>query len=325
MKQYKNAILGGTFDHFHLGHQKLIDTAFEKSELVTIGLATSELFQHKVLNNSIENYDEREAKLKKYLTEKGYLDNAKIIPISDIFGTTLTESNIDAIFATEENLKNVNLINQKRHAINFPELIVEIVPYVKDEQGENITSERIRKGEIDSNGLIYKNIFNKEILKLPENLREELHQPIGQVVKNTEEVLAYLKEKTLVIAVGDVIVNELKNKNEAPDISIIDFKTRRQEMDIDANILGLKVINEQGTISREAVRVFLKALDLYFQAGEKQMIIVEGEEDLLALPAILLSPLGAVVLYGQFDQGVVVNKVDEAKKAKILSLLQRFQ
>jgi len=47
---------------------------------------------------------------------------------------------------------------------------------------------------------------------------------------------------------------------------------------------------------------------------------VTGEEDLLALPAIVLAPLGSVVLYGQYDKGVVINEVTEELKKKKLWL-----
>src|SRR5258705_3785376 len=141
---YKNAVLGGTFDHFHLGHQKLLDAAFEQSHFVTIGIAASNLFQHKLLAEHIEAYDIRESTLKKYLTQKGFSNRCAIIPLTDIFGTTLQEKDIDAIFATEDNRKNVDLINSKRKENNFPELEIISVSFVKSADGDVISSERIR-------------------------------------------------------------------------------------------------------------------------------------------------------------------------------------
>ena len=39
-------------------------------------------------------------------------------------------------------------------------------------------------------------------------------------------------------------------------------------------------------------------------------IVVEGEEDLATLPAILYAPPGSVVVYGQPDEGSVLVKVN---------------
>ena len=208
---YKNSVLGGTFDHFHLGHQKLIDAAFEQSKHVTIGLTKPVMYQNKFLSDTIEDYSIREADLKKYLKEKDFETRARIIPIVNIYGTTLEDKNIEAIFATEENLHNVNLINTKRKEIGFSKFKIITVPYIKDDNGKNITSERIRKGEIDRDGFVYKSIFDKkQVLTLPNDLRPTLQKQIGKVVKNTQDVLKLLNKNTIVIAVGDIIASKLK-------------------------------------------------------------------------------------------------------------------
>jgi pantetheine-phosphate adenylyltransferase len=323
---YKQSVLGGTFDHLHLGHKKLIDTAFEQSEHVTIGLTNPAMYQNKLLADFIEDYSLREESLKNYLKEKDFLNRATIISIADIYGTTLQDNKIEAIFATEENLQNINLINSKRKEISFTELKVIIVSYVKDNNGENISSERIRKGEIDREGFVYKNIFsNKQTLILSAELRPHLQKPIGEVVKNTKDVISLLSKKTIVIAVGDIIASSLNQEGVVPAISIIDFRTRRHDIENIKHYQGEMVINEQGTINSEAVKVFQEKLDLYLKSGKKQTIAIAGEEDLLTLPAILLAPLCSIVLYGQFDMGVVVNQVDEELKKRIRGLLEKFE
>ncbi|MBI5123699.1 pantetheine-phosphate adenylyltransferase [Candidatus Roizmanbacteria bacterium] len=322
---YKKAILGGTFDRLHRGHHQLIDTTFEQAERVTIGITLPDLYKNKFLAETIENYTVREEHVKNYLSKKNYLSRAKIIPIDNIYGTTLKESDIDAIFATEENINNVELINAKRQEIGFPKLNIIIVPYIKDENGEKITSERIRKGEIDSNGLVYKNVFaGRQTLIMPESSREELQKPLSQIYKNTTDILLFL-DKKIIITIGDIITSELKKKGITPAISIIDFKTRRHELPRLELIDSINVKNEHGTINIEAVNSFIIALDKYFRTNKPQTIIVDGEEDLLALPAILLAPLDSLVLYGQFDQGIVVNVVSSELKEKVRQLLNKFQ
>ncbi|OFZ40262.1 MAG: hypothetical protein A2070_06905 [Bdellovibrionales bacterium GWC1_52_8] len=52
---------------------------------------------------------------------------------------------------------------------------------------------------------------------------------------------------------------------------------------------------------------------------------IEGEEDLLALPAILFAPLGALVIYGHWQLGVVGVEVTEKTKDRAKSILNRFK
>ena len=59
---------------------------------------------------------------------------------------------------------------------------------------------------------------------------------------------------------------------------------------------------------------------------EKEVVmIVEGEEDLLTLPAIVESPDDAFVVYGQPSQGLVVVTATAPKKRKILEMMNAMQ
>lgn len=60
--------------------------------------------------------------------------------------------------------------------------------------------------------------------------------------------------------------------------------------------------------------------------GEKEVVmIVEGEEDLLALPAIVESPDDAFVVYGQPSQGLVVVTATATKKREIREMMSAMQ
>jgi uncharacterized protein (UPF0218 family) len=59
---------------------------------------------------------------------------------------------------------------------------------------------------------------------------------------------------------------------------------------------------------------------------EEALIIVEGEEDLLALPCIVESPSNSLVLYGQPSKGLVVvdtNTKVQNEASLILSRMTR--
>jgi cytidyltransferase-like protein len=59
MLPYKQVVLGGTFDLLHIGHHKLLKTAFESGQFVTIGL-TSDNFNHSRQKKKLSNLRKKE-------------------------------------------------------------------------------------------------------------------------------------------------------------------------------------------------------------------------------------------------------------------------
>jgi cytidyltransferase-like protein len=322
---YDLAILGGTFDHFHKGHEALLDTAFTKAKKVIIGISKPTLYQHKLLSHFIESYETRENHVKSYLQRHQWTDRAQFIGIEDIYGNSLEVSEIDVIVVTKENLPAVKIINDRRRDMHFSPLQIEVVSDVIATDGEMITSERIRKGEIDRDGFAYYDIFARvSKLTLPEDLRHQLQKPLGTISSETKDVAKRFTGEDIVIAVGDIVSSELTKAGYDPAIRIIDQKNRRQKLEKQNFIGDFSAKNVQGTIQTEAVDAYRKSLSQFYKTKKSQTISIDGEEDLLALPAILFAPLGATVLYGQYGEGVVVNHVDESLKEKILSFLQQF-
>jgi uncharacterized protein (UPF0218 family) len=79
------------------------------------------------------------------------------------------------------------------------------------------------------------------------------------------------------------------------------------------------VRNPAGVITKEAwdtVRVALKQ--------KEAVIFVDGEEDLLAIPAILESPDNAFIVYGQPSQGLVVVTATKTKKDEVKEIMSRM-
>lgn len=310
--RFQHIALGGTFDHFHKGHKALIDTALKYGNDVSIGITTPEMYKNKSIAHLIESFDERKKSLIEYLIKKKSLKRATFFPLSDIYGSTKSDGTIEAIVVSKSTYPNAIKINKLRAKKKLPELKIICIKDEKDENGKLISSERIRREEID------KTLF------LPEYLREELRKPLGRVIKGKEKELEKTVYQTIkfiksvkpkmVIAVGDIIANSMEKVGLIPDVKIIDYRSRRQAIQKPKKI-GKTYINRPGTISKEAVAAI--------KSGKK-LIVIEGEEDLLALPAILFAPLGSIVLYGQIDLGVVAVTVDEIIKQKIQKILSRF-
>lgn len=335
--KYKLAILGGTFDRFHIGHQYLIATAFKQSENVIIGLSTSELIKQKFLSETIETYTLRENYLKEYLKRKGLSARSEIVPIADIFGNSLKRKNIQAVFVTNNTYKNACVINMHRRKTGLDPLKIVTVPFLKGADGKIITSEKIRFGEIDRFGNPYMKVFNKrKKLIMSDNLRMELRKPQGFVLTNYSEIKNTFADNIdfntpVVIAVGDIVAKILIELNHQPDISLIDFKTRRKPIEkkdipvIFTKNISFKINNHPGSITKNAVNVFRESLKRYLETKNKQIIAISGEEDLLTLPVILLAPLHSLVFYGQHDLGTIIVRVTEDKKKQIKDLLEKFE
>jgi len=165
---------------------------------------------------------------------------------------------------------------------------------------------------------------------LTPELRIKLKQPLGILIRgsfvDTMRKLRELseKEKPLsIIAVGDTVSRNLVENGFAPKLSIIDNKcmrknTRPIKLAADETVY---VKNPQGTITDEAEKTITNAL----QGKQSVKMIVDGEEDLLALPAIVSATDNSFVIYGQPYDGIVVVKTTPEKKAEVKAMLKSME
>ena len=147
-KRYSKVAVGGTFDKFHDGHKKLLSTAFELGNQIEIGV-TSDAFGG--LKGDIDSCEERMNNLKLFFKDKS---NFRVVSLDDPFGTTIYEADFDAIVVSEETEPTAVKINEIRLSKGMNPLDIIVVSFVLAEDGNPISSTRIRRGEIDKNGLI---------------------------------------------------------------------------------------------------------------------------------------------------------------------------
>ncbi len=147
-KKYNKVAVGGTFDKFHDGHKKLLSTAFELGNQIEIGVTSDEFGG---LKGDIDSCEERMDNLKLFFKDKS---NFNVVPLEDPFGTTIYEADFDAIVVSEETEPNAVKINEIRISKDMNPLDIVIVSFVLAEDGNPISSTRIRRGEINKNGLI---------------------------------------------------------------------------------------------------------------------------------------------------------------------------
>ncbi|MGI0001216.1 MAG: phosphopantetheine adenylyltransferase [Nitrososphaeraceae archaeon] len=155
MEKLNLVATGGTFDCIHIGHIKLLSTAFDISDHVIIGLTSDRFVKRFKLNSSIKNnYRRRLFNLKKNIALNFKDANYTIIKLEDEFGPVIHSSQIQAIVVSEETLVKVKEINEIRISNYLNPLRVIVVEIAKSSDGKPISSTRIRNGEIDDKGKI---------------------------------------------------------------------------------------------------------------------------------------------------------------------------
>ena len=162
------------------------------------------------------------------------------------------------------------------------------------------------------------------LLALPRELRGELKEPMGALYTDPAALLADAGEP--LVAVGDMVTYHLLEAGRVPDLALVDEKTKRAAVDdaVADAITGfdrtVAVDNPAGTLTRELLAAMRDGLD----SDATTLIDVEGEEDLAALPAVLVVPEPASVVYGQPDEGMVLVTPDGAVRERVRSLLSRM-
>ncbi|HZB65258.1 MAG TPA: pantetheine-phosphate adenylyltransferase [Nitrososphaeraceae archaeon] len=155
MEKLNLVATGGTFDCIHIGHIKLLSTAFDISNHVIIGLTSDRFVKRYKLNSNIKNnYLRRLFNLKKNISLNFKDAHYTIVKLEDEFGPVIHSSQIQAIVVSEETLVKVKQINQIRISNYLNPLRVIVVEIAKSSDGKPISSTRIRNGEIDDKGKI---------------------------------------------------------------------------------------------------------------------------------------------------------------------------
>lgn len=155
-KKFKTVAVGGTFDEFHKGHRTLLLKAFEVGEQVLIGLCSDEFVKKLGKPHPTAPYEQRLKDLEKFLARHDFLKRAKIIPLNDVYGVTLSRGCVEAIVVSRETEPTAIKINQEREKLGLHPLQIVAIEMVPSENHMPISSTRIHSGEIDREGRLLK-------------------------------------------------------------------------------------------------------------------------------------------------------------------------
>jgi uncharacterized protein (UPF0218 family) len=161
-------------------------------------------------------------------------------------------------------------------------------------------------------------------------MRNELKKPLGILLTGHPNKTIILLKKILkekkppfFSIVGDFTSKNILEAGLEPDIVVVDNRIMRIEvppLDM-GNRTIIPCVNKPGTIDKNAWQALRKAVTLKSRVS----VIVEGEEDLLVLPLVSLTPLGSLIVYGQPGEGMVIVEVTEEMKGWTEDFLSRME
>lgn len=330
----------GSWDHFHLGHNQFLEKAFKLARVVSVGTTSDKMMTGKQLAGAAENFFKRQENVKAFLKKRNYLDRARLFKLDDVYGIATDDKTLEAILVTKQTFAGGQKVNHKRRELGLNDLRLETVGMALAKDGKQISSRRIRKGEIDRQGLVYEQVFETtSLFRLPERLRLKLNKPFGSLFSGSgneaiEKIRKVIKKinPNFIVCVGDITTQLFMQGKLEADLFIVDLRVERvkkfkslKEIGFKVNQPYTQVVNKAGTISSELFRKIKSGFDGVITGSSVPVIQVKGEEDLSVIPAILAAPLKTAIFYGQPSEGVVVMQVTEAKKETTYNLLSRFE
>jgi uncharacterized protein (UPF0218 family) len=157
---------------------------------------------------------------------------------------------------------------------------------------------------------------------------QRLKEPFGRLLlgtpsKTMSALNSFISQTNpkRIVAVGDVVSRETLVAGITVNLRIIDhISMRRPTAAFSLNASKTyRVKNPPGVITLEAWETIKQAMK-----DDEALIVVEGEEDLLALPCIVESPSNSLVLYGQPSKGLVVVDTNPKVKSEASLILSRM-
>lgn len=151
IKLYSNAVIGGTFDNFHSGHESLISTACRLATKVFIGIISDDygkiLFSKKIFKEKIQSLERRIKSVETFVDSNKY--QAEIGILNDPYGPSITDSEADLIVVSHETRPTADKINEIRAISGLTILDIVTIPWEFTEEGVIISSSNIRKEKFE--------------------------------------------------------------------------------------------------------------------------------------------------------------------------------
>ena len=112
---YNIVSLGGTFDHLHNGHRKLLTLALSvcKSSIV-VGVTSDAMLSKKKNSEKINKFENRKNGVIEFVSSIKPTITPQIVELNDPYGPTITDPDIEAIVVSSETIPGALKINEIR-------------------------------------------------------------------------------------------------------------------------------------------------------------------------------------------------------------------
>ncbi|MGQ0606748.1 MAG: GTP-dependent dephospho-CoA kinase family protein [Candidatus Nitrosotenuis sp.] len=160
-------------------------------------------------------------------------------------------------------------------------------------------------------------------MNLPQSLRDELKIPLGILLKDTskENISKHISQNSYLITVGDATTEKMLQFGFEPSLQIVDgYEKRGRRIPPQSNATKLHCDNPAAQITTQSIQTIMKA----FSSKPPIQILVNGEEDLLVIPACIHAPENSIVMYGQPNEGLVIVPITQEIRNKTQNLLNRM-
>ena len=153
MPRYRHAVLGGTFDHFHVGHAALLHRAFHTGRRVSIGVTTDRFLAElrKPSADRLQPYAARRRAVARWVRTHYPGRTVRIVPLENRFGRSIEEG-VDVLVVSADTLSGGRAVNAERRRLRRRPVPLEVVPVVLADDLRPVSSRRIRSLEIDREG-----------------------------------------------------------------------------------------------------------------------------------------------------------------------------
>jgi len=123
MPTYNIVSLGGTFDHLHNGHRKLLTLALSVcNSSIVIGVTSDAMLSKKKNAEKIKKFENRKNCVVEFINNMKPGIDSQIVELGDPFGPTISDAKIEAIIVSSETIPGALKINEIRLSKNMKAL-----------------------------------------------------------------------------------------------------------------------------------------------------------------------------------------------------------
>lgn len=126
-------------------------TAFSISEFVEIGLTSQDLLKNKKYASNLEDYQIRKENLVNFINSIANLDCVNIVEIKnwDDMDNYAQDPEYEGLIISQETYDNALKLNKNREKKGLKPLILIVIPLIRDENNNKISSTSIREKIIE--------------------------------------------------------------------------------------------------------------------------------------------------------------------------------